>query len=153
MSWESSSKLKNSWDSLIRRAEHLAAKSDATKELLNFYAELLRAQKEIYEFLRTRKGWLPSGMLEEDLPVVRVVLPGLLRTVEANGPAALVEEARRVDAEVIYWSTLHAPAGEQRIGPTATYLLSKRPCRVIIETDNRPVQAPGPAPAREAMPA
>ena len=94
MSWESSSKLKNSWDSLIRRAEHLAAKNDSTKELLNFYAELLRAQKEIYEFLRTRKGWLPSGMLEEDLPVVRVVLPGLLRTVEANGPAALVEEAR-----------------------------------------------------------
>ena len=94
MAWESSSKLKNSWDSLIRRAEHLAAKNDATTELLTFYAELLRAQKEIYEFLRTRKGWLPSGMLEEDLQVVRVVLPGLLRTVEANGPAALVEEAR-----------------------------------------------------------
>src|SRR5438105_2736165 len=94
MSWESSSKLKNSWDSLLRRAEHLATKNDSTKELLNFYVELLRAQKEIYEFLRTRKGWLPSGMLEEDLPVVRVVLPGLLRTVEANGPAALVEEAR-----------------------------------------------------------
>src|SRR2546423_1762075 len=94
MSWESSSKLKNSWDSLIRRAEHLAAKNDATNELLNFYAGLLRAQKGIYEFLRTRKGWLPSGMLEEDLPVVRVMLPGLLRTVEASGPASLVEEAR-----------------------------------------------------------
>jgi FdhE protein len=94
MAWESSSKLKDSWDSLIRRAGHLAAKNDATNELLTFYAELLRAQKEIYEFLRTRKGWLPSGTLEEDLPVVRVVLPGLLRTVEASGPAALAEEAR-----------------------------------------------------------
>src|SRR2546423_3455012 len=104
MSWESSSKLKNSWDSLIRRAEHLAAKNDATNELLNFYAGLLRVQKEIYEFLRTRKGWLPSGMLEEDLPFVRVVLPGLLRAVEASGPAALVEEARmllRADVEEI----------------------------------------------------
>src|SRR5205814_10409360 len=60
---------------------------------------------------------------------------GLIRT--RNPGAALVEEARRVDAEVIYWSTLHAPAGEQGIGPTAAYLLSKRPCRVIIETDNR----------------
>jgi hypothetical protein len=38
---------------------------------------------------------------------------------------------------VIYWSAIHAPAGEQGIGPTAAYLLSKRPCRVIIETDNR----------------
>jgi basic amino acid/polyamine antiporter, APA family len=61
---------------------------------------------------------------------------GLIRT--RNPGAALVEEAKRVDADVIYWSTIHAPAGEQRIGPTATYLLAKRPCRVIIETENRP---------------
>jgi len=61
---------------------------------------------------------------------------GLIRT--RNPGAALVEEAERVGCEVIYWSAIHAPAGEQRIGPTAAYLLSKRPCRVIIETDNRP---------------
>jgi len=74
---------------------------------------------------------------------------GLIRT--RNPGAALVEEAMRVGAEVIYWSTLHAPAGEQRIGPTAAYLLSKRPCRVIIETQNRTTRAhdtaPAPAPA------
>ncbi len=61
---------------------------------------------------------------------------GLIRT--RNPGAALVEEAKRLHADVIYWSTLHAPAGERRIGPTAIYLLSKRPCRVIIETENRP---------------
>jgi basic amino acid/polyamine antiporter, APA family len=61
---------------------------------------------------------------------------GLIRT--RNPGSALVDEARRVGADVIYWSTLHAPANEQRIGPTAAYLLSKRPCRVIIETENRP---------------
>jgi APA family basic amino acid/polyamine antiporter len=60
---------------------------------------------------------------------------GLIRT--RHPGAALVEEAQRVDADVIYWSAIHAPAGEQQIGPTAAYLLSKRPCRVIIETDNR----------------
>jgi APA family basic amino acid/polyamine antiporter len=77
---------------------------------------------------------------------------GLIRT--RNPGAALVEEARRVHSDVIYWSTLHAPAGERRIGPTAVYLLSKRPCRVIIETENAPqpsrppLTAPGPrAPA------
>jgi APA family basic amino acid/polyamine antiporter len=64
---------------------------------------------------------------------------GLIRT--RNPGAALVEQAERVGADVIYWSTLHAPAGEQRIGPTATYLLSKRPCRVIIETENMPSKA------------
>jgi APA family basic amino acid/polyamine antiporter len=55
--------------------------------------------------------------------------------------ASLVEEAQRVGADVIYWSTIHAPAGEQRIGPTAAYLLSRRPCRVIIETENRAARA------------
>jgi APA family basic amino acid/polyamine antiporter len=72
---------------------------------------------------------------------------GLIRT--RNPGAALVEEAERVGCDVIYWSTIHAPAGEQRIGPTAAYLLSKRPCRVIIETENRPSRtaAPEGAPA------
>jgi FdhE protein len=93
MAWESSSKL-NSWDALIRRAEHLAARAEATRELLAFYAGLLRAQKGVHEFLRGRKGWLPSGMLEEDLAVVRGAMPILLRAVEANGPATLAEEAR-----------------------------------------------------------
>ena len=61
---------------------------------------------------------------------------GLIRT--RNPGAALVEEAQRVGSDVLYWSTIHAPSGEQRIGPTATYLLSKRPCRIIIETETRP---------------
>jgi APA family basic amino acid/polyamine antiporter len=60
---------------------------------------------------------------------------GLIRT--RNPGAALVEEAQRVGSDVIYLSTIHAPASERHIGPTAAYLLSKRPCRVIIETDNR----------------
>jgi APA family basic amino acid/polyamine antiporter len=63
---------------------------------------------------------------------------GLIRT--RNAGAALVDEARAVQADMIYWSTIHAPAGEQRIGPTATYLLAKRPCRVIVETENRPAR-------------
>ncbi|HXM86548.1 MAG TPA: universal stress protein, partial [Solirubrobacteraceae bacterium] len=64
---------------------------------------------------------------------------GLIRT--RNPGAALVDEAQRVGADVIYWSTIHAPAGERGIGPTASYLLAKRPCRVIIETDNRAARA------------
>jgi APA family basic amino acid/polyamine antiporter len=69
---------------------------------------------------------------------------GLIRT--RNPGAALVEEAGRVEADVIYWSTIHAPVGEQRIGPTAAYLLSKRPCRVVIETENlTPRRDPAPA--------
>jgi APA family basic amino acid/polyamine antiporter len=59
----------------------------------------------------------------------------LIRT--RNPGASIVEEAERVGSDVIYWSTIHAPAGEKGIGPIATYLLAKRPCRVIIETESR----------------
>ncbi|HXD53216.1 MAG TPA: amino acid permease [Solirubrobacteraceae bacterium] len=69
---------------------------------------------------------------------------GLIRT--RNPGSALVEQAERVHADVIYWSTIHAPLGEQRIGPTAAYLLAKRPCRVIIETENN-----GPSEDRERV--
>lgn len=96
--------MKESWDAWIRRADQLAAKGDAAKELLTFYGKLLRAQKEIYEYLRSRKGWLPSGVLEEDLRVVRAIMPTLLRSVKSHGPEALVEEAqallRTSDAEI-----------------------------------------------------
>ena len=63
----------------------------------------------------------------------------LIRT--RNPGAALVQEAERVRADVLYWSAIHAPAGEQRIGPTAAYLLRARPCRVIIETENMRARA------------
>jgi basic amino acid/polyamine antiporter, APA family len=56
----------------------------------------------------------------------------LIRT--RNPGAAIVEEAERVGAEIIYLGTAHAPASERALGPTASYLLAHRPCRVVIET-------------------
>jgi hypothetical protein len=52
-----------------------------------------------------------------------------------NAGAALVDEARQQGSEVIYLDTVHAPPSEQALGPTARYLLEKRPCRIIVETD------------------
>ncbi|MGA3361370.1 MAG: amino acid permease [Solirubrobacteraceae bacterium] len=62
------------------------------------------------------------------------VRTGLIRA--RNPGAALADEAQRIDADVIYLSTLHAPSSEQRLGLTASYLLDHRPCRIVIETDN-----------------
>jgi len=104
---------------------------------------------------------LDAGMEEEEargrsvLETARIkarragikIRTGLIRT--RNPGASLVAEAERLGCDVIYWSTIHAPAGEQRIGPTAAYLLAKRPCRVIIETDapQVPAREPVAAPA------
>jgi nucleotide-binding universal stress UspA family protein len=51
-----------------------------------------------------------------------------------NPGAAIVEEAVRSGAEIIYLGTAHAPPSERALGPTASYLLAHRPCRVVIET-------------------
>jgi hypothetical protein len=57
----------------------------------------------------------------------------IIRTRHAG--AALVDEARERRSEVIYLDTIHTPSHEQALGPTARYLLEKRPCRIVIETD------------------
>ena len=57
------------------------------------------------------------------------------RLIRTRSPgAAIVEEAERRDAEIIYLGTAHAPPSERALGPTASYLLAHRPCRVVIET-------------------
>jgi FdhE protein len=86
--------MKETWDSRIKRAEQLASEKAESNELLTFYAALLRSQKQIYEHLRTRREWLPSGDLARDLPVLLPAVPILLRTVESTGPEALVAHAR-----------------------------------------------------------
>jgi formate dehydrogenase maturation protein FdhE len=81
------------WNKQIERADYLAAESSGSKELLAFYAQLLRAQEGIYESLRSRKNWLPSGDLESDLDVVQLSMTALLETVALHGPTSLASEA------------------------------------------------------------
>jgi FdhE protein len=106
--------MKETWDSRIQRAERLASERPESNELLTFYAALLRSQKDIYEYLRTRKSWLPSGELQRDLPVLRQAIPILLHMVEANGPDALVSQAHSLlqasdheltEMMIEYWRT------------------------------------------------
>ena len=82
------------WDKQIERADHLAAQAGGARELLAFYAQLLRAQVAIYESFRSRRNWLPSGHLESDLPVVQSSMSGLLESVVRNGPESLAAEAQ-----------------------------------------------------------
>jgi hypothetical protein len=125
---------------------------DVSASALSAAARLIGAEGvvyAIYVLVVPSQLSLESGLEEEEargrsvLETARIkakrmgikIHTGLIRT--RNPGKALVDEARQVGADVIYWSTIHAPAGERGIGPTATYLLSKRPCRVIIETENK----------------
>jgi len=81
------------WDKQIERADLLAGQSGGSKDLLAFYAQLLRAQKEIYESFRGRTHWSPSGDLENDVSVVQSSMAGLLERVARNGPESLAAEA------------------------------------------------------------
>jgi len=81
------------WDKQIQRADQLVPKANGSKDLLKFYGHLLRAQKDIYDFLRGCKDWLPSGDLENDLPVLIDALPGFLEVIQSHGPESLAVEA------------------------------------------------------------
>jgi FdhE protein len=82
------------WRKQIDRADYLAAEASGATELLRFYAQLLRAQQEIYEALGSRRDWLPSGELESDLPVVGSLVTGLVEKVARHGPESLAAEAQ-----------------------------------------------------------
>ena len=90
---------------------------------------------------------LDAAMEQEEERARRVLEVALLRArerklkirtgmVRTRSPgAALVEEAQQRRSEVIYLDTVHAPPSERALGPTATYLLAHRPCRVVVETN------------------
>ena len=84
------------WNKQIERADFLARELSGSKELLTFYAQLLRAQNEVYESFRSRRNWLPSGDLESDLPVLQSLTKGILESVAAHGPQSLSEEAQEL---------------------------------------------------------
>lgn len=81
------------WDKQIQRADRLAATANGSKDLLMFYGFLLRTQRNIYESLRGRRDWLPTGEIESDLQVICDEFPSLLTAVQLHGPKALAEEA------------------------------------------------------------
>ena len=93
-----------SWDASINRVHQLAETTTPAKELLVFYATVLATQKEIYELLRGRREWLPSGALENDLSVLREHVPFFLKSVLSVAPPALVEQADASDELLCeYW--------------------------------------------------
>ena len=94
-----------SWDASIARVHQLAEGATPARELLTFYATVLAAQKEIYESLRGRREWLPSGVLEEDLPVLLEYRPSFLQAVISVAPPALVEQADASEELLLeYWN-------------------------------------------------
>lgn len=80
------------WEKQIRRATELADGDQRPTELLVFYAQLLRAQRDVSEFLRREPSL--SGELDRDLPLVRPALNTLLSVIENAGPPLLTEQAR-----------------------------------------------------------
>ena len=73
------------------------------------------------------------------------VRTNLVRT--RNPARAIVDEARRLHVEVIYLSTVHAPASERPLGPIAAQLLAERPARIVIETGRGAAHPAGERPA------
>jgi FdhE protein len=107
--------MRESWDRRVGRAEQLTLENGPAAPLLEFYARLLRLQKQLYDSFTERP---PSGRLDRDVPVVRDAASTLLHAVAESGPDQLVIEARRLESAdsaiddmlLTYW---HAPSDRQ----------------------------------------
>jgi len=89
----------------IERAAALAERGEfAATEILSFYGELAKFQKEYYEALPKLWGKKPvvpaNGDLRSELRVELLLeaFPGLLKVVEQRAPGALAEEARSLQS-------------------------------------------------------
>jgi FdhE protein len=135
------------WDKAINRAQQLAETATPAKELLNFYATLLEAQKEIYESLRGRRHWLPSGSLPDDIPNLKEYLLPFLESVAAVAPPALAEQAAHlISSEALdemllqYWQERSDEQffAKALLQPYAQWLVQSRPVnRDFPRAENR----------------
>jgi APA family basic amino acid/polyamine antiporter len=91
----------------------------------------------------TGRAVLEAAVLRGRQAGLRVVTQ-LVRT--RHPGAAIVEEAERRQADIVYLGTAHAPPSEQALGPTAIYLLAHRPCRIVIESGPNGVNPPARPP-------
>jgi formate dehydrogenase maturation protein FdhE len=93
-----------SWDDHIKRAHQLAQNSAPARELLTFYAAVLEQQKSIYDALRSRRDWLPSGSLTDDLSALHDYVPSFLESVLSVSPPALHDQADASNELLLrYW--------------------------------------------------
>ena len=129
------------WDKQIDRADHLSREASGSKELLKFYAQLLRAQKEIYESLRSREDWSASGDLESDLIVIVSAAGVLLEAVARHGPDSLADEAQLllnsepaliINKLIDYW---RSPSDTQFFAKSVLQPYA----RLLVETSTRPI--------------
>jgi Protein involved in formate dehydrogenase formation len=125
------------WDKQIQRADQLAVSANGSAALVAFYAHLLRAQKNVYDFLRSRQNWLPTGELERDLTIVGDAFPGFVEVIAFRAPEALADDARKLlgaareqtnDLLVNYW---HDPMdtdffGKAFLQPYTNWLVAMR---------------------------
>src|ERR1044071_6474853 len=84
------------WDKQIYRADELTASAEGSAALLTFYAQLLRAQKDVYDFLRSRQNWLPTGELAHDLTILGQAFPAFAEHIGSHASETLAEEAREL---------------------------------------------------------
>lgn len=88
MSWASSS-LGWSWDRRIARAVELSQKHPAVSELLAFYQQLARFQKDVYQQLASPN----AGDATHDVSILLPFFPGIIALVKSTGSQDLAQAA------------------------------------------------------------
>lgn len=87
---------RETWRRRVQRAADLSAVDTPSRALVVFYAALLQAQGDLYDYLSTRSDRHLWGALDRDSAGFRPQLANVLREVASVGPEPLAVEARRL---------------------------------------------------------
>jgi FdhE protein len=93
------------YDARIRRAKHLSGAHSFAKEVLTFYLELAKFQKQLYSHVEQNLANSPDsrkpGGLRDQLDLAQLLpqFPALLTLLESAGPPPVAEAARQLSLQ------------------------------------------------------
>ena len=112
----------HTWEGRIERAEQLARKLAHAKEILAFYLEILKWQRETFNSLvRTSEDQPLTGAFEIDHPILLDHFGSLLDLAERRGSEALAEQAGELAAERSNWKELLAAYWNGELAPEESF--------------------------------
>ena len=134
---------KYSWEQRIERAAELARSTAHARDILIFYAEVLKWQRDLYHQIAAASVRQPlTGHFDRDLPVFLDQLDSLFALVRQCGSAALAAQADQLAATKDQWDEMLAAYWRGELDPEQSFFA--RSClqpylERLAETNTRPI--------------
>ena len=133
--------MKYTWERRIERAEQLAQSVAHARQILAFYAEVLKWQRETFTHLASASSPQPlTGSFEVDHPLLLDHFASLLALAKRQGSAALAAQAEELAADRDDWKDLVAAYWHGDLAPEESFFarVCLQPYLELLANTNTP---------------